>query len=176
MPDPATVRPSVTALPVNKVTSYFLELPDRDIHSCLWTSLGRAWTFLPAWSLSPLWVFHEKALFVRAQLTPPVCLWSLDPRRVHPVASTGLLVSWNITVLHSQIKVSSISLLRSVKLDLLPSWVEQPAVATVMTGCVLGSIQLGIFFPLFFGERGSQGKCLANFWNTYLYKRTIKVE
>lgn len=176
MPDPVTVRPSATAPPFTKVASYFLELPDRDTHGCLWTSSGRAWTFLPAWSLSALWAFHEKALFVRAQLRPPVCVWSLDPRRVHPVASTGLLVSWNITVLHSQTKVSSISLLRSVKSDLLPSWVQQPAVATVMTACVLGSIQLGIFFPLFFGERGSQDECLANFWNPYLYKRTIKVE
>jgi hypothetical protein len=35
-----------------------------------------------------------------------------------------------------------------VKLDLLTSWLQQPAVAMVMTACVPGSIQLGIFFSL----------------------------
>lgn len=86
---------------------------------------------------------------------PPICLGSLGPRRVHPAASTSLLLSWNITVLHSQIKVSSISLLRGVKLGLLTSWMQQSGVAVVMSASVLGSIQLGIVFsPLFFGERG----------------------
>jgi hypothetical protein len=94
---------------------------------------------------------------------------------VHPAASTGLLLSWNITVLHSQIKVSSISLLRGVKLDLLTSWMQQPGVEMVMTACVRGSIQLGTFFsPLWW--KGRQDECLTNFWNMYLYKRTIKVE
>lgn len=71
----------------------------------------------------------------------------LDQRRVHPAASAGLWLSWNITVLHSQIKVSSISLLCGVKLDLLTSWIQQPGSETVVTASVRGSIQLGIFFP-----------------------------
>lgn len=75
-----------------------------------------------------------------------VCRSGLDQWRVHPAVSTGLLLSWNITVLHSQIKVSSVSLLRGVKLDLPTSWMQQSGVEMVMTASVRGSIQLGIFF------------------------------
>lgn len=75
-----------------------------------------------------------------------VCRSGLDQWRVHPAVSTGLLLSWNITVLHSQIKVSSVSLLHGVKLDLPTSWMQQSGVEMVMTASVRGSIQLGIFF------------------------------
>lgn len=148
--------------------------------SCLWTSWGKgSWPPLPAWSLFLLWTFHKKKKIpVREYSTETsICLGSLDPRRVHPAASTSLSPSWNITVLHSQIRVSSVSLLRGVKLDLLTSWMQQPGVARAMTASVLGSIQLGIvfFFPSSLVKGGSQDECLANFWNMYLYKRTIKV-
>lgn len=164
------------ALLHTKVTSHFLELSDWDTVSvgCELPGGGEAAPPLPAWSLSPLWAFHEKSLFVNTSTETP---GSLDLRRVHPAASTSLLLSWNITVLHSQIKVNSISLLRCVKLGLITSWMQQSGVAVVMSAGVLGSIQLGIvFFPLFLVKGGSQDECLTNFWNMYLYKSTIKAE
>lgn len=156
-PCPAMVRSSADGISSHQgffTLSGTLRL--RHSFSWLWTSWGRGnWPPLPAWSLSPLWAFHEKSLSVNTSTETPICLGSLDPRRLHPAASTSLLLSWDITVLRSQIKVSSISLLRGVKLDLLTSWMQQPGVAVVMSASVLGSIQLGIvFFPPFFGERG----------------------
>lgn len=179
MPCPAMVRPSADG--ISSHPGYFtLSEPLRLRHSLsyLWTSWGReSWPPLPAWSLSPLWAFHEKSLFVSTSTETPICLGSLDPRRVYPEASTSLLLSWNITVLHSQIKVSSISLLHGVKLDLLTSWMQQPGVAVVMSASVLGSIQLGIVFsPFSLVKGGSQDECLTKFWNMYLYKSTIKAE
>lgn len=50
------------------------------------------------------------------------------------------------TVLHSQIKVSSVSLQCGEKLDLLTSWMQQPGIEMVMTACACGSVQLGVFF------------------------------
>ena len=125
---------------------------------------------LPSWEL-----FTRKVQFLVLNQDSHLSLGSAQ-WRVHPAVSTGILWSWNITILYSQIKVSSISLLHGVKLDLLTSWMQQPGVEMVMTASVRGSIQLGIFFFLLFGKRGSQDECLANFWNMYLYKRTIKAE
>lgn len=144
LPYKNTVRSLATVLH-SEVTFYFPVQHRLSVHSCMWTS-PEGFNLLPLESSLHSVSFSWESPDCQYSRETSICLSSLDQRRVHPVASTGLLLSWNITVLHSQIKVSSISLLRSVKLDLLTSWMQQPGVEMVMTASVRGSIQLGIFF------------------------------
>lgn len=118
------------------------------VHSWEWTSPEGI--YLPPRSSLPsmlLWAVYKKSPSVSTQPRLPFVFSGLEQWRVHPAAWTGLFLSWNITVLHSQIKVSSISLPCGVKSDLLTSWMQQPGVEMVMTASVRGSIQLGICFP-----------------------------
>lgn len=164
MPCPAKLRPSATAFFYTRLLHTLWNSQAETCSQSLVNFLGEGKGLNLSPCLKPLSTvsFSWESPVCQYSTETSIFLWSLDPRRMPPAASTGLLLSWNITVLHLQIKVSIISLLCGVKLDLLTSWMQQPGIAIVMTASVLGSIQLGIgFFSLsLLWWKGEPGKLL----------------
>lgn len=117
----------------------------RSIHSCMWTS-PESFTLLP--HMSPPSILNFSWESSTCQYSTETSYWSPKCRSKKSAPSH---INWPFAVIKhyivlSQIKVSSISLSRGVKLDLLTSWMQQPGVEMVMTATVRGSIQLRIFF------------------------------